>query len=222
MRLLLLPALALLAVPALAQTDRDVEVEDDDVIIEESDGDGIRIIRRSGEPGADGREVRVRVERDGPRVIVRRDGDGEEIDENVFELDLDGPRRILERIERSGEMPFGGVFREMIGGPSASPETRARMRELDMRARALAREARDAEGADRTRLERELDTVLGELFDVRGQARAERAEALREQAAEMRAEADAMDAATAERAARRAALIEARRAELLGAPTVDF
>ncbi|WP_412067117.1 hypothetical protein [Rubrivirga sp. IMCC43871] len=216
MRLLLLPALALLAAPALAQTDRDVERE---VVVEDVDDDAIRIIRqRGGEP--DG-EVRVRVERDGPRVIVRRDGDGEAGAENVFELDLDGPRRIFERIEM-GDMPFGGMVREMMGGPGASPETRARMRELDSRAHTLAREARDADGAERTRLERELDTVLGELFDVRGQARAERADAMREQAAEMRAEADALDAATAERAARRAALIEARRAELLGAPTADF
>lgn len=220
MRLLLFPALALLAVPALAQTDREVEEE---VVIEEEIGDDIRIFRQRGEPGAEGREFRVRVERDGPLVRFRRDGgEVEEIEESVFELDLDGPRRIIERIELDGGLPFGGVFREMLGGSGASAETRARMRELDVRADDLARQARDADAADRARIERELDTVLGELFDVRGQARTERADAMRERAAEMEAEADALDAATAERAARRAALIEARRDELLGAPTVDF
>jgi hypothetical protein len=102
-----------------------------------------------------------------------------------------------------------GPFRDAIPTPGVSEETRERMRTLDRRSRDLAREARAAEGRDRERLERELDGVLAELFDVRADAR-------REEAAHLRDRADALDAGLRERAAQREALLDARRRELLG------
>lgn len=231
-----LPALALLATaPASAQDTPEVERE---VIVEIDtlDSDG---------------PIHVEVERDedGRRIVIRRRAQDGEIDENVIrfrmpETDEDGVVRffsgpddevirfraaeIAEQIQGLGDTSFawfdgdgpGAALRLFDGGVSA--ETRERMRELQTEARALARQAREANGAERETLVDELDALLDELFEVRGQARQEEADRLRERARELMEEADEKEAALRERADRRRALIEARRAELLGEPASDW
>lgn len=239
-RLLLLPALALLAAPASAQTD---ETADREVVIE----------RRVGPGDAEGPRYRRMIVVDGDTTI--EEGFGGRFEhapggEAVFEIERHGeaPMRFRERIEGDGETIFrlrgpGGEFRfegedgpagavrfRMHGGPDMaffdgdgplhgvlsrmmvgemgggiSDETRERMWALEREARELAREARDGDAAAGAR----LDAVLGDLFEVRAEARREQAAHLRERAAEI-------EAALAEREANREALIEARRAELLG------
>ena len=253
MRRLLLTALALSALPAVAQTD-DTRTERE-IIIERDDADGPQVRRmiivngdttlderRGGaaffsddgrnvvieddevildRSGGDGRAVRLRIESDGDEMIVRQ-GDGDEA--NVVRLrmpsldglatwrtDADGPAGLLPR-----------MLREFQTRPGVSSETRQRMRALEMESQSLARRARSAEGDARQDALRELDDVLGELFEVRGEARREEATALREQAAALQAEADELDAATRDRASRRQALIDARRAELMGERASDW
>ncbi len=207
MRRLLLPALALLTVPAAAQDDGR-QVDEETVVVRERSGD------------VDGREVRVRVERDGPRVVVRSEVEGE-VEERVIEVDLDGPVGLLESALGDAAR-LGEVLRRVGGSAGTSPETAARMRELQTEARDLARRTREAQGRDRRDAEADLDRVLGELFDVRAQARREQAAHLRDRADALRAEADELEAALRERDGQRAALIEARRAELLGEPGADW
>ena len=217
MRRFVCAALAFLAIPAFAQDAPRTESEDEIVIESEDDG-----------------PVRFHIERDGPRVRFHR-GDG---DERVFDLDM--PEGVFE-FDREGfglnrffdaeggldsqfrfvsEGP-GNVFR-VLGSGSVSAETRERMRELQAESRELAMRARTLNGAERQDAERQLDAVLEELFDVRGQARQEEADALRERARELMTEAEEKEASLRDRAARRQALIDARRAELLGETTSDW
>lgn len=157
---------------------------------------------------------------DGPRVVVRRWGGGDGV--RTFRFDVpdlerlaplrDGPLALFE----SGEALR--LLRGISGQPDVSPETRERMRDLEAEAHALARQARDGDDGARDR----LDAVLSDLFDVRAEARRERADALRDRAAELEDEAAEIEAALREREARRRALIEARRAELLGEPAGDW
>ncbi|HEX9951096.1 MAG TPA: hypothetical protein VGB53_04955 [Rubricoccaceae bacterium] len=211
MRTLLLPALALAAFPALAQS-APPRTERHIVITVDSTADGERFVfRRPEGAGAnvefrrfehDGGPEVHRFERDG--VVVRRFGrDG--ADSDTLRFRLPSPDVLLEGVH--GMMD--GPFREFFGSPGVSDETRERMQELDRRSRDLAREARAASGSDRDRLERDLGGVLAELFDVRADAR-------REQAAHLRAEADELEAGLRERDARREAILDARRRELLG------
>lgn len=223
MRLLLPAVIALVAAPAFAQDaprpapapeadDREVEIE-----IETDDADG---------------PVRYRVERDGDErdVVIRRRGVAPGTEEDVVRFRVPGPEG-LAMFERLGDAPFAHLdlgdaprmLREFSFGRGISDETRTRLRELQDQAHDLAREARTAEGRERDDAVRRLDAVLGELFDVRGQARREEAEALRERAQELMDEADEKEASLRDRSARRQALIEARRAELLGeTPTEDW
>ncbi|MEO0558909.1 MAG: hypothetical protein AAF170_12070 [Bacteroidota bacterium] len=215
MRRFVFAALALFAVPAFAQETPRAESEAE-IIIEDEDG-----------------PFRFYIERDGPRFLFRQ-GDG---DERVFNLDVpegvfefNSPEFDFDRYfdtDRSGHaFRFfndgpGNIFR-VLGSGSMSDETRERMRELQSDARELAMQARTARGAERDDAERQLDAVLGELFDVRGQARQEEADALRERARELMDEANEKEEALRDRAARRDALIEARRAELLGTTSSDW
>ena len=199
MRLLTLAALAGLALPAAAQG----APADEPVV---------------GEVEVDGRSIRIEVERDGDtdgrRIVVRRRG-GADDGERVFRLDAPD----LERLAPLRDTPLalladgsvGRVLRSLVGEPGVSAETRERLRELEAAARDTARRARGGDADAR----RELDAVLGALFDARAEARRERAAALR-------AQADAIEAALRERDARRQALIDARRAELLGEPAADW
>ena len=223
MRLLLCAALALAALPALAQDDPEADDREVEIEIETDEV-------------ADG-PLRIRVERDGEdgHVIVRRRGDG---DEDVYRIrmpspnafvELDGLRRELDGLREGplaffrhdGDAPFG--VRGFMGLRGVSDETRERMNTLQADARDLAHEARRADGAEREAAVRRLDAVLADLFEVRAEARREEAEHLRERARELQAEADEMEAGLRDRAARRQALIDARRAELLGeTPTDDW
>lgn len=208
MRLLLCAALALAALPALAQDDP--EADDREVEIEDIEG-----------------PVHIEVERDGDdgHVVIRRRGGP--AGENVFRLRMPAPDDFAE-LHRLGEAPyafFGGdapfALRGFMGLRGVSEETRERMTTLQAEARQLAREARRADGAERDAAVRRLDAVLADLFEVRGQARQEEAERLRERARELMDEAAELEDGLRERAARRQALIDARRAELLGETTTS-
>ena len=195
MRLLFAAALAALALPALAQ-DADDAAPDDE------------------------RSVRIEIDRDDDgRVVIRRQGG----DDGARTFRLEGPD--LERLAPFRDLdrtPYGDLFRGLLRGlgaqPGVSDETRERLNDLEDEARRLAGSARDGDADAEAR----LDAVLGSLFEARADARRERADALRDQAARLRDEADAIEAALRERDARRDALIEARRAELLGAPAGDW
>ena len=209
MRRLLLPVLLLLALPAAAQDDgREVErlirIEIDTVL-------------------TDGGAYEIEVERDDDvrerRVIIRR-GEGEE-DVVAFRLPGgDDAREMLGRAASDAIALFrtegsGSAFEHYVTTMNASPETRRRMRELEAQAVRLAETVRDADGAERRDARADLDRTLDELFDVRAEARREQAEALRERARTLQSEADQLDAELADREARRAELIEARRRMLL-------
>lgn len=214
MRTLLCAALALAAVPALAQDDPEADAPEVEVEIE-TDGE------------TDG-PLRFRVERDGEgRVVIRRPG----ADDEVFEFRVPSPEGFAGRF-RVGDPPYD-FFRGQAPlalrdfafgfGRGISEETRDRMRALQSEAREVAQEARRAEGRERDEAVRRLDGVLAELFEVRGQARQEEAEALRERARELMDEAAELEESLRDREARRQALIEARRAEMLGeTPTDDW
>lgn len=208
MRFFICAALALAALPALAQDAPDV----DDRAVEIEDFDG---------------PVHIEVERDGAdgHVVIRRRGgpDGE----NVFRFQMPSPDDFTE-LHRLGEGPhafFRGdapfALRGFMGLRGVSEETRERMTTLQAEAREIAREARRADGAERDAAVRRLDGVLAELFEVRGQARQEEAAHLRERAREMMDEADELEDGVRDRQARRQALIDARRAELLGETTTS-
>ena len=208
---LVLPALALLALPASAQeTDREarsVVFEVDSV----ASGDRFEIVIGTDERGLE----------DGRRIVIRRTREGEV--QQILEVQPPDPDQLADMMERIMESPVGaflsrideGAAERMLGDQGASPETRARIRELEARAQAQAERTRDADGRDRRDAEAALDATLAELFEARTQARRERADALRDRAAALADEADEVEAALAERPLRRAELIEARRRALL-------
>lgn len=110
---------------------------------------------------------------------------------------------------------MGGMdfMRHLEGMMGASSETRQQMMELERQAAELAAQLRHEENAQQ---ERELDEVLEQLFELRGQARAERADHMEERAEEMRREAEELRESLRERDAERRQLIEERKRELLG------
>ena len=186
---------------------------------------------------------------DGQRVIIIRTPDGNEeiieldgIGENTFSFrmpDFDMPDFEME--DFNFEMPedhemrlrmFGDegsnvfAFRpnlmhleEMMG---ASSETHREMMELERHSMELAARIRHGEEGERAELDRELDDVLDSLFDLRGRARAERADHMEEQAEELRQEAQELRESLNERNGDRRSLIEERKRELLGERGSDW
>lgn len=170
----------------------------------------------------------------GNRVIIIRTPDGEEqvlnldmrdfefpvphFEMNDFEMEFpdDNDFRFFVNPNGSYSMPFGPGgeflrhFEELRG---ASKETREEMLELERRSAELAAELREHESEE---LERELDRVLEQLFELRGQARLERADNLEERAQDLRREAEELREAIREREDDRRALIEERKRDLLG------
>lgn len=197
MRLLVLVGLAALAsVPASAQT---VERE-------------VRVDERSGDDGAT-RVTRWVVRRDtvpqGESVEIRLDSLGARLGGLFESTGPIGARMRRFEIELDGDAP---AIRFASDDDGTDPATQARVRELEADARRLVREVRSDASP---RAERELDAVLSELFDLRGELRQQRAEALRERAGALRDQADALDRERQRRAADRARVIEARKRELL-------
>lgn len=202
MRILTLAVLTGLALPAAAQ-DRPAPVEEDEEVLILDEDDGER------------RTVRIELEREGDdgHLVIRRRG-GADDGERTFRLRMPDVEQLAPLRAGAALLAEGGVgrlLRDLGAEPGVSVETQRRMRDLETESRTLARQARDGD-AD---AERRLDAVLGELFDVRAEARRERAASLREQA-------DAIEAALREREDRRQALVDARRAELLGEPSADW
>ena len=228
---LLLPALALAALPAAAQ---DAPRPERQIVITiDSTDRAVRIARPHGAehdvffhvaPGDHPARFRLGPAESlrampGERVMIRRFERDGEVEADTIRFRVPDVADILQRFPQEGGFEWdreGGPFEVFVGEPGLSPETRDRMRDLDRRSRELAREARDARGAERTRLERELDGVLDELFEVRADARRERAAHLRERAETLEADARALEEGLRERDARRREILEARRRELLG------
>jgi hypothetical protein len=214
MRLLVAAALVLGAAPALAQ-----DLPEDYDVFEVDTLDA---------------PLRFEIERDEDGAVIFRRGDGED---EVFRFQLPDPEMLgrfgedMEALRHrflfrehldDGDGPAALFLRGLSGEPGVSPETRERMRQLEREARAAARRARQLGGAEREEADERLDAVLGELFEVRGEARRERAAHLRERAAELEAEAAELEDALRDREARREALIDARRADLLGETDDDW
>ena len=173
---------------------------------------------------------------DGHRVIIIRTPDGgEEIIEldgmggNAFSFsmpdfnvphfdrgfDIDIPDMHFRMFGEEGlnGFAFGPDFLHLEGMMGASSETRREMMELERHSVELASQLREERNAE---LERELDDVLESLFDLRGQARAERADHIAEQAEELRQEAQELRESLNERNRDRSNIIEERKRELLG------
>ncbi len=172
-----------------------VRSRDGAVIVDEDDGARRRIeVRRGDAPRA------FAFDADGPRGSLRM----------AFDLDslaheIDGMRWLSRDAEDF-------AFEHVLPGlrfRSADDETRLDIAEGDRASRDLARRLRTAEGAERDRLERELRETLERTFDLKQQARRERAERMQEEASELRRE-------LSEREAARRDIIERRRQKLLG------
>jgi len=211
MRWLLLSALALSALPALAQDD-EVEREVHRTIV--VNGDTVM---------ADGGRYPFRMEGDGPeRRLVFRRGDGEENTVAFRMPDPEHVRTIMYDALAGSRVSFDGDNPAIwLAEMSASPETHRRMRDLEADVRSQVETIRTTDGAERRDAEAALDRTLDELFDVRAQARRERADGLRTRAAAMENEANQIEEGLADRESRRRRIIEARRAALLGESWVE-
>ena len=192
MRLLFVVALAaLVSVPAAAQTASEPALE-------EAEPQILRwVIRRDTVPET-GAAVEIRLDSLGARLG------------GLFEAAGPiGARMRRFEIELDGEAP---AVRLATGDDGTEPATHARIGTLESDARRLARELR-ADASPET--ERALDAVLAELFELRGDLRAQRARTLRARADALREQAAALDRERERRAADRARVIEARKRELL-------
>lgn len=231
---------AALALPAAAQEDREApRDEEEGEIVIERDGDVYRFHVPDGDvPDGDplfrhwrdgDRPLRADTVIDGRRVIRFRTPDGEQevfefevphFDAEDFRMRAPGPR-----FEHDGE-PFGFRMRELMddfhGLDARSEETRREMMALERRAHELAAEARRADSGARDELERDLDAVLEQLYEVRGRMREEQAARLEERAERLREEAETLRQSLREREQERRALIEERKRELLGEPGADW
>ena len=98
----------------------------------------------------------------------------------------------------------------MLKGPWMGEDHREVM-EMERAAHELARQARRAEGAERARLERELQDKLNQIFDKKQELRRERVTELEQQLREEQARLD-------ERSRTRDEIVERRQRELLGEP----
>ena len=108
---------------------------------------------------------------------------------------------------RDGLAAFGKHGSGLTLGTSMKEH--AEIARMDMESRRLAMKIREADAADRAELERELQSLLEDIFDRKLALRAERVEALREQL-------DEAESARQERQQNRQEIIERRMKELLG------
>lgn len=172
---------------------------------------------------------------DGKRVMIIRTPGGEEeiidldgLGENAFafhipnfgmeDFNVEFPEGREMRLRMFGDesangFAFGPNFMHLEGMMGASPETRRAMIELERRSVEIASRLREHHDAE---LEGELDDVLEQLFVLRGQSRAERAEQMEEQAEELRQEAQEIRESLDDRNRDSRNLIEERKRELLG------
>ena len=171
---------------------------------------------------------------DGKKVIIIRTPDGNEeiieldgvmnhafsfpIPHLARDFDIDIPEMHFRMFGDDGSngFAFGLDFMHLKGMMGASSETRREMMELERRSMEIAARIRHDEGGERAELERELDEVLESLFELRGRARAERADHMEEQAEELRQEAQELRKSLDERNRDRRNIIEERKRELLG------
>jgi len=176
---------------------------------------------------------------DGRRVIVRsaRDGDGarfyisdDDAWPHVFNLRSDALARTLrtpparfhgyafgdddeDNVTLWGGDGFNGIasgrLNDELLALTESSKGRSEIMKMEMESQRLAQQARRAEGAERTRLEQELEEKLNELFDRKQALREERIERLR---ASMNQALDEQN----ERTQARSEIIDRRLRELLG------
>lgn len=172
-----------------------VRSHDGAVVVEEDDGARRRIeVRRGDAPRA------FAFDMDGPRGSLRM-----ALDLDSLAHELDGMRWLSRDVEDF-------AFERVLPGlrfRGVDAETRRAIADGERASRDLARRLRDADGAERDRLERELRETLERTFDLRQQARRERAERLQGEAAGIQQE-------LAERDAARREIIERRQRELVG------
>ena len=119
-----------------------------------------------------------------------------------FMYNFDGAFDTLKDLDLAVDLHdgFGGI---MLG--ATSPE----MAEKERESRDLARRAREATGSERAQLERELEALLSDIFEMKLEVRRERVERLQDRLVEQQE-------ALAERENDRAEIVERRKAELLG------
>lgn len=119
-----------------------------------------------------------------------------------FMYGFDGAFDTLKDLDLAADLHsgFGGI---MMG--ATSPE----MAEKERESRELARRAREATGSERAQLDRELETLLNDIFEMKLEVRRERVGRLQDRLAEQQ---DAL----AERENDQAEIVERRKAELLG------
>lgn len=235
---------AVLLAPAAAAQDVTVERDGDEVTITRPDGtverftigedaelrvrskNGPLVVEREDGAGpSGGRHFEFRRE-DGPHAFAfrMRPEDApfrlEDFGFEDFDLDADADsalQRALrfrfgpDRVEHDGFLPWPG-----FGQRGVEPATRREIAEGERQSRTLARQLRRADGVERDRLARELRETLERTFDLKQQARRERAEALREDADRLREELAELEAELSEREATRDEIIERRQQELLG------
>lgn len=167
----------------------------DGAVIVEEDGARKRVeVRRGDAPRA------FAFDMDGPRGSLRM-----ALDLDSLAHELDGMRWLSRDMD---DFAFGHVLPGLrFRGMDA--ETRRSIAEGERQSRDLARQLRDATGAERDRLEGELRETLERTFDLKQQARREHAERMQDEAAEVQQE-------LADREAARREIIERRQRELLG------
>lgn len=181
----------------------------------ERDGHTVTITRPDGttERFTMEEDAPLRVRSENGTVIVEED-DGARRRVEVHRGDappafaFDGPRGSLRMA-----LDLDSLTHELDGrrwlSRGVDAETRRGIADGERQSRDLARRLRDADGAERDRLERELRETLERTFELKQQARRERAERMREEAAEIERELD-------ERQAARREIIERRERELRG------
>lgn len=229
---LLLCALVLGAPLALAQ-DLTVERDGTSVTITRPDGATeqftigedvpLRVHSENGplivEDGTERRHFELRRDGEAPRAFAFSADEPHHIFRKMFDLDslaheLDGMHWLS---RDAGDL----AFEHLLPGlrmRGVDPETRRGIAEGERESRELARRLRGADGAERDRLEAELRQTLERTFDLKQQARRERAERMRQEAERRHDEAEALQSERAEREAARWDIIERRERELLGEP----
>lgn len=219
---------AVLLVPAASAQDR---TDRQNVVIRFDNGDSIVIV--DGEVLSDEAAERYLEEHDfdgptvhlgpGPHVRVYQSDEADDIhtyvgrfapgafffdgDNGRFEFDeMFGDRLHALRDNLTVLDDFGGQLERGLAGSMRESSEIARM---DMESRRLARQVRNAEGAERERLEGELEELLAEIFEKKQALRAQRIERLQD-------ELDKLETDQRQRTSARQEIIERRLRELLG------